>query len=148
MAPAARLPPRSLGPSPGTPSSLGTSTVPVRQSWCATDPGSGVARYQLQQSTDSGSYATVTLSSAKATSITRTLTAGHRYQYRARGIDGDGSVGSFATGAKVLVNRVQETSTTIAYAGSWTSATSTSASGGKVRYTRAAYASATVTFSG
>jgi hypothetical protein len=131
-----------------TGTAIGTSTVPVRESWCATDPGTGVARYQLQQSTDSAAYGTVALSSAKATSITRNLTAGHRYQFRVRGVDGDGTVGAFAAGPRSLIGRTQESATTITYTGSWTSVASSTASGGRVRYTGAANASATYTFSG
>jgi len=127
---------------------LGTSNVPVRVSWCATDPGTGIARYTLQQSTDSKAYGTVTLASAKSTSITRTLTINHRYRFRARATDGDGSVGSFATGANSLVTRVEDASSLVKYTGSWTSVVSGTASGGKVRYTSAANATAAYTFTG
>jgi VCBS repeat-containing protein len=127
---------------------LGTSTIPMRVTWCATDPGTGIARYQLQQSTDSKAFASVTLASAKATSISRTVTFDHRYRFRVRGIDGDGSVGTFSTGANSLVTRVEDASSLVKYTGSWSSVVSGTASGGKVRYTSAANASATYTFTG
>ncbi len=127
---------------------LGTTTTPVHISWCATDPGSGIARYGLAQSTDSGSYATIALPTPKATSITRSFTSGHRYQLRVRAVDGDGSIGGYATGPKMLATRAQETSTALKYAGTWKVASSSTASGGKVRYATAANASVTYTFSG
>jgi hypothetical protein len=129
-------------------STLGTTTVPVRLSWCATDPGSGIARYQLDQSTDGHTFAAVALPSARTTSLSRSLTAGHRYGFRIRATDGDGSIGSYAGGLTSLVTRTQETATSVHYSGTWSSANSTTASSGKVRYTTKANASATFSFTG
>ena len=38
----------------------GTSTVPVGIGWTASDPGSGIGQYRVQQQTNGGSWATVT----------------------------------------------------------------------------------------
>jgi len=63
------------------PSTLGTSyargqdaTLPVKLDWSAIDRGgSGIARYELQQSTNSGASANVSLPSATATNPPRHL---------------------------------------------------------------------------
>ena len=127
---------------------LGSTTLPIHLSWCATDPGSGVARYTLAQSTDAKTFATVALSPVNARAVSRNLTAGHHYQFRVRGTDGDGSIGAYATGPTMTALRYQETTTTIVYTGTWKATSSSTASSGKVKYTTAKNATATFTFSG
>lgn len=127
---------------------LGSTAVPVRVTWCATDPGTGIARYHLTQSTDLGAYQTVALPRPTASSTVRSMGIGHRYRFRVRGVDGDGSIGAFATGPLWTVGRGQESSPAIAYGPGWTTTRSTSASGGRLRTTTTAGAHATIAFTG
>jgi hypothetical protein len=129
-------------------STLGNTAVPVRVTWCATDPGSGIARYHVVQSTDLRPYETVRIAPPAATSAVRSMGIGHRYRFKVRGVDGDGSVGAFATGPLWAVGRTQESSAAITYSAGWRTVTSTSASGGRVRTTSTAGATATIAFEG
>ena len=78
-------------------SKLDTSTIPVQLTWSATDSG-GVAAYQLQQSTNGGAYQNVSLPSATATTITRSLTPGNTYQFQVRAQDKAGNRSSWKPG--------------------------------------------------
>jgi hypothetical protein len=127
---------------------LGTTTVPVRVTWCATDPGSGIARYHVQLSTDLRAFETVGLPTPTATSIVRSVGIGHRYRFKVRGIDRDGSIGDFAAGPQWLAGRGQESSPAIAYSSGWTASSSVSASGRGLRSTTNAGAHATIAFTG
>jgi hypothetical protein len=124
------------------------TTIPVRTSWCSTDPGVGIALQQLQASVNAGVFAAQALSSATATSVTQTLTSGYTYAFRARAKDTLARYGSWAAAAAFLVARYQGTSGLITYSGTWSSASGATASGGAVRYTTTAGARATMTFSG
>ncbi len=130
-------------------STLGTSAVPVRLSWSASDgSGSGVVRYQLQQSTNGGSYATVSLPSATTTVITRSLTPGYSYRFRVRAYDRAGNLSAFATGPGFTVDAFQESSAKVSYGGSWTGTSLSGAYGGAVRYAGASGVSAKLSFTG
>jgi glucose/arabinose dehydrogenase len=111
---------------------LGTSTVPVKLSWSAT--GSGVVKYELQQSTNGGAYAKVSLPSATATALTRQLTPGNAYQFRVRAQDQAGNWSDWAQGSEFVVNAHQETDGAISYSGSWTQQVVDSAFGGSLAY--------------
>lgn len=126
---------------------LGTSTVPVRLAWSATDAISGVAKYQLQQRTDaSTTWASVTLPTPLTTVLTRSLAPGHAYQFRVRAIDKAGNTGAWATGTTFRLGLAQQGAAT--RTGTWTAVSSTAASGGSYVYASAAGASATYTFTG
>ena len=78
---------------------VGTSSMKAHIAWSGTDTnGTGIGRYQLQVSTNGGSYATVSLASATSTSVNRTLTDGRSYRFRVRAIDKQGNVGSYVYG--------------------------------------------------
>ena len=112
-------------------SGTGMSTT-VR--WGGADgAGSGVARYQLQQRVNGGSYSTIS-SSLTGTSKTFTLANGSDYQFRVRAIDRDGNTGAWATSAVFKARLTQNTSSSITYVGTWKTATSSSYSGGSVKY--------------
>ncbi|MDP9382342.1 MAG: hypothetical protein M3Q29_19830 [Chloroflexota bacterium] len=128
---------------------LGTSTVPVTISWpAATDPapGTGVARYVLQQSNNGGStWANVPLPTLLTRSITRYLTPGAAsYRFRVQAIDRSGNASTLALGAAFTLTAFQETPTaTVSYpSGTWTTAALSGAYGGSVRYASASGARA------
>ena len=117
--------------------------------WSGADgAGSGVARYQLQQRVNGGSYSTVS-SSLTGTSKTFTLANGSDYQFRVRAVDRDGNTGAYATSAVFKPRLTQNSSASITYVGSWSTATSTAYSGGSVKYaTQTDNETATYTFTG
>ncbi len=126
----------------------GTSTVPMRVGWSATDAKSGVARYELQLRTDGGSYTAVSLPSATSTSIVRHLAPSHAYQFRVRALDGAGNWSAWSYGSAFALTAVHEAASSIAYSGTWTRQASSTAYGGYVKYATAAGASAKFTFTG
>jgi hypothetical protein len=99
-------------------STIGTSTIPVKMGWSATDDASGVASYEVQQSTDGGAYAKV--ASTASTSRTLSLQPGGAYQFRVRATDEAGNVGTWAEGPRFALDVRQEGAAgALAYSGGW-----------------------------
>ncbi|MCI0347716.1 MAG: hypothetical protein L0221_20130, partial [Chloroflexi bacterium] len=126
---------------------LGTSTVRVRTAWSACDPD-GVTLYKLQRRVDGGSWSTVTLASATALSINRSLKRGDTYRYRVRATDGLGATSVYAYGPSFIPKVSDDTSGLISYSGSWSTGSPSSAFGGSVHHSSSAGASATYAFTG
>ena len=132
-----------------SPATLGSTTMSVRVTWPpATDVGTGVKSYQLQESASGGTYRSVTLSPASTRSVARSVTLTRSYRYRVRAVDAVGNVGAWVTGPSMVFGRYQETATSVAYGGSWSLSSSSSFYGGKARFTGGAGATATFTFTG
>jgi hypothetical protein len=145
--PTAAAPKESLPPVGST---LGTSTVPVKLAWSGADEagGSGVARYDLEQSVNGGAYSAVALPSSTSTSTTMDLALNATYQFRVRATDGAGNVGQWAEGASFYPKLHQETSANIAYSGVWTLLALADNLGGQTKYATAKGATATIRFTG
>jgi probable HAF family extracellular repeat protein len=128
-------------------STLGTNTVPVKLTWSATDNtgGSGIASYQLQQSVNAGAYTNVTLPSATATTISRSLAPGTTYRYRVAAKDKAGNLSAWASGPSFKVSAYQESSSAIVDTGSWTTSALSGAYGGSVQSASALGRNATFT---
>jgi hypothetical protein len=125
---------------------LGSSTMKAHVAWSGTDTnGTGIAKYQLQVSTNGGSYATVSLASATSTSINRTLTDGRSYRFRVRATDKQGNVGAYVYGPTFKPARVQNTSSSVHYTGTWVTSASSGALGGSHRYATSTGAKASFT---
>jgi hypothetical protein len=129
-------------------STVGTSTVPVKLSWSATDSGSGVVRYEVQQSEDDSPYAAVALPSETATTATVSLLPGKTYRFRVRAQDQAGNWSGWKVGPKFRVDVLQESDGAIVYTGAWSEETLTGALGGRVKYASASGESAKLTFNG
>ena len=126
---------------------LGSAGIPVKVSWTASDP-SGVASVGLQRSLNGGAWAGVRLASAGATSSAQTLAIGSASRQRSRATDRLANTSAWQTGPTVRTMLTQQSATSIAYTGTWRTASSSSASGGSVRYATGAGASATYRFTG
>jgi hypothetical protein len=116
--------------------------------WLAgADALSGIGSYGVRQSVNAGAWSTVTAGTT-ALQVDRSLTinATSRFQVRAR--DRAGNTGGFADGPLVRPTLTQQTSGALAYTGTWTSSSSSSASGGSTRFATRAGASVSLTFSG
>ena len=135
-----------------TPSTLPTvggssprPTVPVKIVWGGTLAGSG-ATFQVSQNIDGAGFESFSTSTT-ATSIVRSLAFGHSYQFEVRVRNAYGDVSAWQFGPTFTPTLYQQTSTLTAahvvYAGTWTSQTSPSFSGGSAKFATAASASAT-----
>jgi hypothetical protein len=127
---------------------LGTSAVPVDLAWSASDPQSGVTQYELQQSTNGGAYAKVTLAGPTSTSMSRSLAPGSTYRFRVRAMDAAGNWSGWSEGAEFGLGAHQESSGAISYAGTWTQEASSSSYGGATRFATTSGSRASFTFTG
>lgn len=125
-----------------------SSAVPVRLTWSGSDTGSGVDRYQLQQSRNGGSWMSLALPHAGATALTRQLVPGSSYRFRVKATDGAGNSSAWTYGIAFKVISRQENSTAIRYTGTWVRQSLSSASGGYTKYSRSTGAKARLTFTG
>ena len=146
-APTARPPTQSFV----QPSGLATtSTISVKLSWPAGSDNatsSTALKYDVEQKTNTGAFTPIA-SNTTALSITRSLAQSSTYQFRVRSRDAAGNVSAWATAAAFRPLPYQETSTAIAYGGTWSRVALSGAFGGYVKYTSAASATATLTFTG
>jgi hypothetical protein len=127
---------------------LGTTTVPVQVRWSASDPGSNIKADRLQQQTGAGAWVTVSTSVVRSVNRTLTVSATTAYRFRARATDYANNTAPDKLGPAVRALRVQQTSGSVTWKGSWTTRSSGSASGGTYRQANASGASATFTFTG
>lgn len=126
---------------------LGSSTAPVRVRWTAVDAGSNVKLNRLQQQANAGAWRTV--ASPLVTAGTRSLTVGGTvYRFRVRATDYAGHTSADRAGPTFRVVRTQQASSSIHYAGSWSTSSNPLASGGSYRRATAAGATASYTFTG
>ena len=110
------------------------STIKTRVRWPAgTDDLSGVASYALRQSVNGAAWTTVT---AQTTSLSndRSLSFSKAYRFRVRAHDKAGNTGAYVDGPQVTPKLTQQNGTGVTYSGTWTTQSSSSASGGSTRY--------------
>lgn len=149
----------TTGPTVGAPTAnivkgtLGTNStpVPLKVSFTATDP-SGLKSTALSHKYGTGSYAKVTLPSAKALSVTLNVAASesklHSFQASAKDKASNSTIGPVA-GLHVRLR--QNTATTaqgLTYTGSWASQSNANFSGGSVKYASSAGRSVQLTLAG
>ena len=98
---------------------VGTGTVKARVAWAAADPGSGVASYAVQLSTNGAAFKTVALATPASTWVDLVLTTGRSYQVRVRAGDHEGNTSAYVAGSTFEARRYEDGSTTVTYGGSW-----------------------------
>jgi GH25 family lysozyme M1 (1,4-beta-N-acetylmuramidase) len=123
------------------------SGVPVHVSWSAADP-SGIASTGLQRRVNGGSWSTVKLPWVRATTYGPTIANGASLQLQARATDGKGNTAAWTPGPATKAVIIQQTSSSATWSGTWHSASSSSASGGSVKYATSAGAGVTFRFTG
>ena len=126
---------------------LGTTTVPVRIGWSATDP-SGVSSTGLQRSANGGSWTTSSLPSSAAMAADSSIPIGGTGSHRARAGDAKANVSEWLAASPVRASVYQQSSTAVTWTGTWHTTGWSGASGGSVRYATSKYASATFAFTG
>ncbi len=123
-------------------------TITTRVRWPAgTDDLSGVGSYALRQSINGAAWSTVTASTS-AVSIDRSLKFSTAYRYRVRAHDRAGNTGEYVDGPQIHPKLTQQNGTGVTYGGTWTSRSSSSASGGSTRYATKAGAWVQFSFTG
>jgi hypothetical protein len=117
-------------------------------SWAATDSGlAGVATYDVARSLDGAGYTYI------ATGLTSPIVAvglasGHSYRFEVRARDKAGNVGAWVAGPTLWPSVLQQTSSSLAWSGSWATTSSSLFSGGSARSSSSAGASVSYAFSG
>ncbi|MGN6378103.1 MAG: hypothetical protein ACTHNU_04065 [Gaiellales bacterium] len=124
------------------------SFLPVTLSWAGSDNLSGICRYTVQESIGSGAFNPATPPFPTATSMLRYVKPGLGYHFKAAAKDCSDNVSSTASGPADVISSLQNTSSSIRYAGGWTRARVSGASGGSITYTKRRGASATLKFTG
>jgi subtilisin family serine protease len=134
---------------PRTGTTLSGTSIRLHLTWSASDTGgSGIADHELQVSTDGGATWT-NVSTTLANPVANVVAASSgTIRYRVRAVDGAGNVGAFLTGPNESPRLVQETAAAITYSAGWTTAASSSYSGGTVRFATTAGTTASFTFTG
>jgi hypothetical protein len=126
---------------------LGSTSIPTRVYWAATD-SSGVVSYQVQRQVNGEWWSVVSLPTPTTTAVYPSLTLGYTYRYKVVATDGAGNSTSWIYGNTVEPLLTQQSSSAVTYTGTWTTASSTDTSGGSLNYATAAGASASFTFNG
>ena len=129
-------------------SSVGTSSIPVRLGWSASDAGSGVASVTIGHRTEPGGVTSTTSTAASGT-VTRSLpfdTTLHRVIVQAT--DGQGHLSGWRIGPTFALQMLAEDDPAIAYSGSWSTTPAADALGGAMRGSSSAGARATATING
>ncbi len=146
-----RTAPTATGPTSGlrTGVTLSGTAAGARIAWSARDNtgGSGIDHYRLDESINGGAWAVVN-ASLTTTAVASTLPTGKTYRFRVRAVDQDGNASSWAYGATFDARLVQQSSSAVRYTGSWTTTTAPPYSGGSIRRSSSAGASASWTVTG
>jgi GH25 family lysozyme M1 (1,4-beta-N-acetylmuramidase) len=135
-----------LGPVVPPGAHLGKTTTPMRISWSGVDP-SGVATFHVQRQVNGGPWKTVALKTPTTVSFIDTLTIGARYRYRMSATDRAGNTSGWTTGRAFGALLVQNSNRAVRYTGTWHTVTSSTASGGTLRYSTTRAATTSYTFS-
>ncbi len=110
--------------------------------------GSGIRRFQVERSTTGGRTWTSPISVLAGASYRIAVSPTGTLRFRARAIDWAGNISAWSTGPVFSPRLVQETTTSARWYGTWRRSTSTSFSGGAVKYSTAKSASVRYTFTG
>jgi len=129
-----------------SPAAVGGSAVPVTLTWDGSDRGWGIAKYQLERSTDGGAWKRVL--ARKTKTYVTSLAPGHAYRFRVRAIDKYGNVGYWDVGPSFRPGVVEDGSAGIAYTGDWAAVADGTARGGSLHEASGAASKAVITFTG
>ena len=130
-----------------TGSAIGGGRIPLRVTWSGSDAETGIASYQLDQSTNSGAFSPVATGLAKPTSD-RKLAPQHQYRFGGRATDKAGNLSGNTAGGTFTLSSFSETHSRITYSGTWRKTSSSAYWGGASKYASARGAKATFTFTG
>jgi hypothetical protein len=121
--------------------------IPVLLTWSGADGGSGVRSYNVQYSRNGGAW-TELVGGWRFTSVTAYVAPSGTIRFRVGAVDFANHAGAWSRGPTFSPRLVQQGAGSIDYGGSWSLGSSSSFSGGKVRYTSTGKRSATYKFTG
>jgi hypothetical protein len=124
-----------------------TSGLPVKISWAATDNLSGIASYQLWQSTDGAAFVEIVSGSTTPNASVR-LQSGHSYQFAVGAFDNAGNFGGFDFTNVFKATLAQENGVGVSYSAGWSRVALAGSSGGSVDKATLANKTATFQFKG
>jgi subtilisin family serine protease len=130
------------------PSTVSSTRVSVTTRWSVTEAGSGVASSTIGRRTDGGSWTSVATTGGTVRTRAATLPFLTDFQHRIRSTDAAGNVGPFSEGPTFRLRNVSEGTSAATWSSGWSTATTTSALGGRMRYATKAGASVTFRFTG
>ena len=110
------------------------STLKTRITWSATDAGSGIKSYQVQSSTNGGTWTALPLTAPTRNFIDRSLADGVPYRFRVRATDGVGNVSPWRYTSTFKPARFQESTVLATYVGTWGTWKTVNHLGGAARY--------------
>jgi len=130
-------------------SSFGTSAVPVKARWSATDVEGDIDSYELQYSRNGGAYQDVPLKPVTTTEENVFLSPGGEYRFRVRATDSAGNTSGWVEGQPFALDVAQEESHgLLAYSGTWADEALATAFDGNTRHSNQAGSAASFTFTG
>ena len=110
------------------------SGVKVRVAWpAATDDLSGMGTYAVRHSVNGGGWSALTTTTTART-LDRALAINATYRFGVRARDRGGNDSAWVDGPSIQPRLYQESTSLARYGGTWTSTSSSSASGGRTRY--------------
>ncbi|HET9852045.1 MAG TPA: hypothetical protein VFP56_06015 [Candidatus Limnocylindrales bacterium] len=115
-------------------SKLSGSAMPVRIVLGGRDESSGVASFEVARSIDGKAYATIAAATASTALYTK-VAPGHTYRFRVRSRDEAGNLSAWVESVLVKPALTQDSSSSIAYRGTWSRVTATAYSGSTARKT-------------
>ena len=120
---------------PTTSTAFSGTSLTAKAVWAAaTDKSSAIAGYEVELRVDSGSWgSTRTLSALAARQTSFGVAAGHTYSTRVRAKDAADNWSTWVESAAVKLAVTQESSTAVAYGGTWSRWTNSWLSGGAGR---------------
>jgi hypothetical protein len=135
---------------PRTGVALKGSSIPVTVSWTGGHNvgGSGIAGYTLQRSLDGGTTWSTLASGLTTNKRNTTVPSSGTTRFRVRATDKAGNTSSYATGGSRTGRLIQQGSSSVGYAGSWSLKSSSKFSGGTVRASSTGGRAAAYTFTG
>jgi beta-N-acetylhexosaminidase len=136
--------PRSMLYAPAT---LGSTTLPTRTAWSASDPCS-VSGYALERRVDAHGWTGQALTSPTSTSIRQSLIVGSTYRFVVKATDGAGNTSGWSYGPSLVPSVRESSSTLVSFSGGWRTVWGTGYSGGATRYATGVGAWASYTFTG
>jgi len=128
--------------------SLSGSELPMQLTWSAGDAETGARYFDINYSTNGGASWNNLTTFFRGTTAFLHVSPSGSLRFQVRATDWAGHESDWSTGATFSPRLVQQTASSVTYAGTWSKGSRSSYSGGSVRYTIVGKRSATYSFTG
>jgi hypothetical protein len=122
--------------------------VPVVVDWGLQSADAGLESYQLEYRIGTGNWVPIPLAFPTASVARHVLPSAHDVRYRVRAVDRDGTAGEWRSSDWTIPTALSDSSTAIAYSGTWSFVNSSGYLNGRAHWTKTRSATATYTFDG